>query len=155
MKVLLDHHMKRQGILLWSIMKNEGWLKLIDIPMLTFAEMGIPVDASDREVWRFAQKRQLILLTANRNDKDADSLAQTIWEENTSTSLPVLTVGVLDRMEERAYREKCAERIVDIVLHIENYLGVGRIYIPYNEARVKGLCCLCVPITFQNIPSSA
>ncbi|MEW5938105.1 MAG: ACP S-malonyltransferase, partial [Chloroflexota bacterium] len=50
--------------------------------------------------------------------------------ENAATSLPVLTIGILDRMEERAYREKCAERIVDIILNIENYLGVGRIFIP-------------------------
>lgn len=130
MKVLLDHHMKRQGILLWSIMKNEGWLKLIDIPMLTFADAGLPMDASDRAVWRFAQERQLILLTENRNDEGNDSLEQTIREENISTSLPVLTIGAPDRVKESLYRKQCAERIVEIVLDIENYLGVGRIYIP-------------------------
>jgi hypothetical protein len=130
MKVILDHHMEGHGILLWSIMENEGWLKLIDIPMLTFAEIGVPVNAPDREVWRFAQEQQLILLTANRNDEGEDSLEQTIREENKPASLPVLTIGILDRMKERTYREKCAEKIVDIVLNIENYLGAGRIYIP-------------------------
>ncbi|MDL1911007.1 ACP S-malonyltransferase [Chloroflexi bacterium CFX6] len=130
MKILLDHHMKKQGILLWSIMKNEGWLKLIDIPVMTFADVGLPVDTPDRGVWRFAQENRLILLTANRNDEGKDSLEQTIREENVSTSLPVLTIGALGHMKERAYRERCAERIVEIVLNIENYLGVGRIYIP-------------------------
>lgn len=130
MKILLDHHLKKQGILLWSIMRNEGWLKLIDIPMQTFADIGMPVDAPDREVWRFAQRHQLVLLTANRNDEGDDSLEQTIQEENTSTSLPVLTIGTLDRMKERTYREQCAEKIVDVFLNIENHLGVGRVYIP-------------------------
>lgn len=62
MKVLLDHHMKKQGILLWATMGSEGWLKLLDIPMLNFTDVGLPIDSSDRDVWRFAQEKQLILL---------------------------------------------------------------------------------------------
>ena len=81
-------------------------------------------------MWRFAQEKHLILLTANRNNDGEDSLQQTIQEENQPTSLPVVTIGILDRLEERSYREQCAERLVEIVLNIENYLGVGRIYIP-------------------------
>jgi hypothetical protein len=130
MKVLLDHHMKKQGILLWATMGSEGWLKLLDIPMLTFENVGLPIDSNDRDVWRFAQGKQLILLTGNRNKDGADSLEQTIRNENTPDSLPVITIGIVDRLEERVYREQCAERLVEIVLGIENYLGVGRIYIP-------------------------
>ena len=98
--------------------------------MLTFADVDLPIDSSDRNVWRFVQKNHLILLTGNRNNDGEDSLQQTIWDENQPTSLPVVTIGVLDRLEERDYREQCAERLVEIVLSIENYLGVGRIYIP-------------------------
>ena len=130
MKVLLDHHLKKQGILLWATMGSEGWLKLLDIPMLTFEDVGLPIDSRDRDVWRFAQEKQLILLTGNRNKDGSDSLEQTIRNENTPDSLPVVTIGITDRLEERAYREQCAERLVEIVLNIENYLGVGRIYIP-------------------------
>lgn len=130
MKVLLDHHMKKQGILLWATMGTEGWLKLLDIPMLTFTEVGLPIDSSDRTVWRFAQEHQLILLTGNRNQAGEDSLEQTIRNENTPTSLQVVTVSVVDRLEERAYREQCAERLAEIILDIENNLGLGRIYIP-------------------------
>jgi hypothetical protein len=130
MKALLDHHMKKQGILLWAVLGSEGWLKLLDIPMQTFADVGLPIDCADREVWRFAQKNQYILLTANRNNEGEDSLEQTILDENTPTSLPVITVGALDRMKESAYRERCAEKFVDIFMNVENYLGVGRVYIP-------------------------
>lgn len=122
--------MKKQGILLWATMGTEGWLKLLDIPMLTFTEVGLPIDSSDRTVWRFAQERQLILLTGNRNQAGEDSLEQTIRNENTPTSLPVVTVSVVDRLEESAYREQCAERLAEIILDIENNLGLGRIYIP-------------------------
>ena len=130
MKVLLDHHMKKQGVLLWGSMENEGWLELLEIPMLAFADVGLPIDSSDRDVWRFVQKNRLILLAGNRNNDGEDSLQQTIWDENQPTSLPVVTIGVLDRLEERAYREHCAERLMEIVLGIESCLGIGRIYIP-------------------------
>ena len=130
MKVLLDHHMKKQGILLWATMGSEGWLKLLDIPMLTFTDVGLSIDSNDRDVWRFAQEKQLILLTGNRNNEGRDSLQQTIQDENRPTSLPVITIGIIDRLRERAYREQCAERLVEIILNIENYLGAGRIFIP-------------------------
>jgi len=130
MKVLLDHHMKKQGILLWAAMGSEGWLRLLDIPMLTFTDVGLSIDSKDREIWRFAQAKELILLTGNRNKDGEDSLEQTIRNENTPSSLPVITVGIVDRLEERAYREQCAERLVEIILNIEAYLGAGRIYIP-------------------------
>jgi hypothetical protein len=130
MKVLLDHHMKKQGILLWATMGNEGWLKLLNIPMLTFTDVGLRIDSSDRDVWRFAQEHQLILLTGNRNQAGEDSLEQTIRNENLPTSLPVITVSVVDRLDERVYREQCAERLAEIILDIENNLGLGRIYIP-------------------------
>ena len=130
MKVLLDHHMKKQGILLWATIGSEGWLKLLDIPMLTFTDVGLAIDSNDRDVWEFAQAQQLILLTGNRNKDGIDSLEQTIRDENKQNSLPVITVGMVDRLEERAYREQCAERLVEIVLNVENYLGAGRIYIP-------------------------
>lgn len=130
MKVLLDHHLKKQGILLWATMGSEGWLKLLDIPMLTFNDVGLPINSSDRSVWMFAQEKQLILLTGNRNSEGEDSLEQTIRNENTPSSLPVVTISMVSRMEERAFREQCAERLVEIILNIENYLGIGRVYIP-------------------------
>lgn len=69
-------------------------------------------------------------MTGNRNNEGIDSLEQTIRDENKPTSLPVITIGALDRMEERTYREECAEKLVEIVLNLESYLGLGRIYIP-------------------------
>ena len=50
----------------------------------------------------------MILLTSNRRRREEDSLEQTLREENTATSLPVLTIGNAERMIERRYRERCA-----------------------------------------------
>ncbi|WP_424101899.1 ACP S-malonyltransferase [Moorena producens] len=95
-----------------------------------FPEVNLPINSDDRLVWRLAQTNQMILLTANRSMKGKDSLEQTIREENLPTSLPVITIGNVDRLSESQYREDCAVRLVEIVLDIDDYKGVGRLFIP-------------------------
>jgi len=73
----------------------------------------------------------MILLTANRSMKGKNSLEQVMGEENTSTSLPVVTIGNIDRLlAEPDYRERCVNLLVDIVFDIEDYRGTRRIFIP-------------------------
>lgn len=117
-------------MLLWAQISSEGWPDLLSIHFVQFADVGLSFTSSDREVWRFAQDNAMILLTGNRNMKDEDSLEITIREENTATSLPVITVGNVDRMIAKAYRDKCESRLLEVVLYIENYLGAGRVFIP-------------------------
>jgi len=66
----------------------------------------------------------------NRNMRGRNSLEQTIREENTSKSLPVITIGNVSRLREIEYREKCATRLAEIVMDLENHIGRARIYIP-------------------------
>jgi hypothetical protein len=127
---LIDCNLEGYAIQLLGTLANQGWLEVFSIRFVMFDEAELAVDSSDRIVWRFAQDNQMILLTANRRMKGSDSLEQTIREENISTSLPVLTIGSLDRFSDREYREQCAVRLVDILLDLENYRGVGRIFIP-------------------------
>lgn len=117
-------------MLLWGILHAEGWSNLMAVRMVTFAHVGLPYSSSDRDVWRFAQAQQMLLLTANRRMQGEQTLEQIIREENTATSLPVLTIGNADRILESGYRERCAMRIVEIGLDLENYLGTGRVFIP-------------------------
>jgi hypothetical protein len=98
--------------------------------LLTFEEAGLPIDSTDRTVWRFVQARRMLLLNGNRNMTGPDSLEQTIREENTPTSLPILTITNVSRINKRTYRERCNSRIVEIVLYIANYLGTGRVFVP-------------------------
>ena len=117
---------------LWGTPATEGWLALCPLQLVTFAHAGLPLDSSDRTVWRFAQAQGMLLLTHNRNMRGEDSLEQTIREENTSTSLPVLTIGRVERLRERSYRERCAIRLIEVGLEVEDHLGAGRIFIPWR-----------------------
>lgn len=128
--ILVDHDIEGQALTLWETLTAGGWLTFSPMRLVAFAQIGLPVDSSDRMVWRTAQARGMVLLTHNRNMKSDNSLEQTIREDNTPTSLPIITIGRIDRLRERAYRERCAVRLVEIGLKIENYLGAGRIFIP-------------------------
>ncbi|GAB4214025.1 MAG: hypothetical protein OHK0022_51940 [Roseiflexaceae bacterium] len=130
MTVLADHNMEGHTILIWGTLATNGWLDLVPLRLLTFADVGLPFDSDDRTVWRFAQHHQMVLLTGNRKMKGIDSLEQTIREESTSTSLPVITISSVQRLDERFYRERCAIRLVEIMIDVDAYLGAGRLFIP-------------------------
>lgn len=130
MNFLIDYNLTGDAVLFWGTLSSEGWLELLPIRFFTFREVELPMDSSDRVVWDFAQTNQMILITANRNMKGDDSLEQTMREENTPTSLPILTIGNPDRFDESGYRQKCATRLIEILFNLENYMGVGRIFIP-------------------------
>jgi predicted nuclease of predicted toxin-antitoxin system len=128
--ILVDHDIEGQAALLWAQITAKGWPDLFPLRFVLFADAGLPRSSNDREVWRFAQRHGMILLTGNRNMKDDDSLEKTIRLENTSTSLPVLTIGNVSNMVQKEYRDRCEDRLLDIVLYLENYLGTGRMFIP-------------------------
>ncbi|MFN4831611.1 MAG: ACP S-malonyltransferase [Pseudanabaena sp.] len=127
---LIDHNIEGQSLMLFGSITSEGWLETLPIRFISFDEVELPITSSDRVVWRFAQENQMILLTANRSMKGEDSLEQVIREECLPTSLPVVTLANVDRIIERAYREECVDRLIEIVLYLDNYLGISRMFIP-------------------------
>ena len=130
MNILVDHNLEGYVVLIAGVLANGGWLELISIRFVMFAEVGLATNSSDRIVWQVAQDNQMILLTANRSMKGVESLEETIRQENTPTSLPVLTIGNVARLIEPEYREQCSLRLFDIILNIDNFRGVGRLFIP-------------------------
>ncbi|WP_043997510.1 hypothetical protein [Microcystis aeruginosa] len=130
MIVLADYNLNRQAILISGSLVVSGLLDLALIRLRTFEDVGLPADSNDRVVWRFAQTNGMLLLTANRNAKGEDSLEQVMREENQPTSFPIITIGDLDRVNESDYRERCVERLVEIVIDIQDYMGAGRLFIP-------------------------
>ena len=128
--VLVDHNMEGQASILWGVLAADNWLDLVALDLVTMSQVGLSRESSDRAVWRFVQEHGMLLLTNNRNATGEDSLLATIHEESTSSSLPVLTIGNLDRLAERRYRRSCAARLVEILLDLENYRGTGRLFIP-------------------------
>ena len=128
--VLVDHNIEGQADLLKGALVSEGWIELAVLRIVTFAEVSLPFETSDQKVWEFTQKHRMVLLTANRNKVDDESLEQTILEQNQPTSYPVVTIANVDRMAERDYRNRCATKLAEICLEIERYLGTGRLYVP-------------------------
>lgn len=128
--ILVDHNMEGDAALLWETIIQDGWLEIVPMQMAFFAEVNLPADSNDRVVWRFAQQHRMPLLTDNRNMKGDDSLEQTIREELTADSLPVITIGNLDRIDESHYRQRCANRLVEIIIDLDSYLGYSRLFIP-------------------------
>jgi hypothetical protein len=131
MVFLVDHNLEGHALLLSGGINNQGWQDSFSIRFVLLEEMSLSVNSSDRVVWRFAQAHQMLLLTANRRMKGKDSLEQVLREENTSTSFPVVTIGDSDRvLNDSAYRDLCVNRLLEIVLYLENYMGTRRIFIP-------------------------
>jgi hypothetical protein len=128
---LVDHNLKGHALVFFGAIASQGWLDIIPIQFVTFAEINLPIDSDDRVVWRLAQKNQMILLTANRSMKGKNSLEQVMREENASESLPVITISNADRLlNESEYRNRCVEKLVEIALDVDNYRGAKRIFLP-------------------------
>ena len=128
--ILADRDVEGQAFLLWGTLSAMGWLELLPMRLVRFADFGLPYDSTDREVWRFAQASQMLLLTNNRNMEGVDSLEPTIRDEGHITALPVITLGRAERMSEGTYREQCAIRLLEIIVDLDDYRGVGRIFLP-------------------------
>lgn len=128
--ILVDHNIEGQAALLLGTYLEEGWADLSPVRFVTFQEVGLIPKSSDRVVWRFAQAHEMVLLTNNRNMRGQDSLEQTLREENTPTALPVLTIGNIERIVERAYRARCAARLAEVIYELEQSRGVSRLFIP-------------------------
>jgi hypothetical protein len=71
---LVDHNLEGHALLLSGSLTNQGWAELFSIGFVLLEEIDLSVGSSDRVVWRFAQAKQMILLTANRRMKGKDSL---------------------------------------------------------------------------------
>lgn len=129
--ILADHDIERHARLLFAALQALEWAQLLNIRLASFSESGLVETSTDREVWRQAQQLGMLLLTNNRNKEGPDSLEQTLRDELTLTSLPVLTISNADRfLASRAYRERCANRVAEIAEDLERFRGVPRLFIP-------------------------
>ena len=53
--ILADRDVEGQAFLVWGTLSATGWLELLPMRLVRFADVGLPYDSTDREVWRFAQ----------------------------------------------------------------------------------------------------
>ena len=70
--MLADANCKGHLALLLSLFqqhwRQEVW-EFLGLAQVSFADLGLPPDASDREMWAACQHAYVVLLTANRNDE--------------------------------------------------------------------------------------
>lgn len=128
--VMLDNDISGYCSHLNGTLRILGWHELDLVRFVTMEEAGLATNSKDREVWRFCQTNGFILLTGNRNKDDDTSLTQTLLDENTETSLPVLTVTNKNRLGESDYRQRCVDRLMNIIFDLDRHVGTGRQYVP-------------------------
>lgn len=106
------------------------WTHGLDLEFLSFRELGLAPDATDRAVWVAAQDAAAVLVTANRAG-GPESLESVIAELAGPTSLPVLTLADPRRIRrDRDYARAAAVRLLDYLSQIESLRGSGRLYLP-------------------------
>ena len=132
--ILADVNLIGQIDRLVTAIESGEWAELwagLGVTLLRFGDLGLSETATDRDLWRTCQARQVILITANRNYDDPDSLEAVIREENTPISLPVLTVGDGDRvLVDREYADRVAVKLLERLLDLDDLRGTGRLYLP-------------------------
>jgi len=130
MVILLDHDVEGQAPFLEAGLRETGWNQYLHLEFIRLRDLNVPDNATDQEIWRYVQRERFLLLTNNRNREDELSLQATIERESTRDSLPVITVSDKDQLVVPAYRQQAAHKLAELVIYLENYLGVGRVFIP-------------------------
>lgn len=132
--ILADNDVAGQMAILVRLWHSDLWQEIwtaLNIPVLTFEDLGLARDVSDAILWRACQDRQVLLITGNRNDEGPDSLETTIRTQNAPTCLPVFTIADPDRIHQsKAYAERVAEQLLEYLLEIDKVRGTGRLYVP-------------------------
>jgi hypothetical protein len=132
--ILADINVGKQQRAIVVIWATDAWRDFwndLGLAVVNFPALGLPFDSSDAVVWRTCQKEDLVLITGNRNKRGPESLEAVIQSENQPDSLPVITIADQDRvLQDRAYAEAVAVRLLDYLMRIEEVRGVGRLYVP-------------------------
>jgi hypothetical protein len=133
MLILTDNDVVGAVRVFRRILASPEWMGLTRALALEFIELQdveLPADAPDVAVWQRSQEVGALLITGNRSSGEG-SLDQTIAEQGSSESLPVLTIGDPRRViRDPVYARACALSLLDFVDRIETLRGTGRLFIP-------------------------
>ncbi|MEM7537402.1 MAG: ACP S-malonyltransferase [Chloroflexota bacterium] len=130
--ILSDENCEGQANHIFRILTYRGYTELLSLELKMLPDVGLPRGVDDRTIWLHCQEHKYLLLTGNRTTTDGhESLEYAIQDLVTPTSLPVLTISNLKRIpRDSEYLIRCAERLADIVMYLEEYhLGTRRLYL--------------------------
>jgi hypothetical protein len=132
--VLADNDVAGFVAAILSVWLSDSWRDLwieLGLSVWTMSDLGLAPDSSDALIWRRCQRDELVLVTGNRNQDEADSLEAVIRAENQPDSLPVVTLANLDRLaRDRTYADDAAIGLLDYLMRIDEVRGAGRLYVP-------------------------
>jgi hypothetical protein len=132
--IMADHNVEGHFEVLLRLWTSETWQSMwesLGLEVESFERLGLSHDMADRDLWQICQQREIVLLTANRNDEGPGSLEATIRTLNNPGSLPVFTIADPESVfMRRDYAERVAIQILEYLLELDNFRGVGRLYVP-------------------------
>jgi len=129
-----DVNIEGQVAYLGMLLDAEPWKETwhwLNLGIFTFADLGLDRTAADSVVWHTCQNESIALVTDNRNATGSDSLEATIRLHNTTSSLPVFTLANTTRFNSsQSYAQEVAEKLLEYLLSLDQFLGAGRLYLP-------------------------
>jgi hypothetical protein len=133
MLILTDNDVVGAVRVFRRILASSEWVGLtatLELEFIDLQDVELPADAPDVAVWQRSQEVGALLITGNRSSGEG-SLDQTIAEQGSPESLPVLTIGDPRRViRDPVYARGCALSLLDFVDRIETLRGTGRLFIP-------------------------
>jgi hypothetical protein len=132
--IMADHNIEGHFVVLLNVWTSSTWASLwesLALEVESSERLGIPYDASDRELWQVCQQRDIVLITANRNDEGPHSLEATIRDLNEPSSLPIFTIADPELvLVSQDYAERVAIQVVEYLMDLDNFRGTGRLFVP-------------------------
>lgn len=123
--IMADNDSRGQLAVLRALLESNAYRELwrkVEFPFVEFESLGLLETASDVDVWRACQEREIILITGNRNAETPEALESTIRAYNDLSCLPVITIANPRRvMKSKAYAQKVVERLLQYLLDLDNY----------------------------------
>jgi hypothetical protein len=112
---------------LWPVLAELG------LRLVTFRDLGLPRNLTDRALWHTCQQDGWALFTENRNDDGPDSLHSTLTDSWQSGQVPVLTLANKARFENSPeYAIRVAKDVAELLFGIygQEYRDQPRIFVP-------------------------
>jgi hypothetical protein len=133
MLILTDNDVVGAVRVFRRILASPEWVALtttLELEFIELRDVELPADAPDVALWQRSQEVGALLITGNRSSGEG-SLDQTIAEQTSPESLPVLTIGDPRRViRDPVYARECTLSLLDFVDRIETLRGTGRLFVP-------------------------
>lgn len=132
--IMADHNIEGHFETLMRVWTSDSWKSLwqnLEVEIESFDQLDLPFDTSDRHLWQVCQQRDIMLITANRNDDGPNSLEATIRDLNHSSSLPVFTIANPELvLTSPDYAERVAIQVLEYLMALDDLRGTGRLFVP-------------------------